>query len=80
MSRDPLALVTSADVIARLEALAASIAGAPSDALLAFDADGTLWSGDVGIDNFEGVSSSGRTFWNEHNFVFRQPAAQVGAR
>ena len=55
MSRGPLALVTSAEVIARLEAIARSIAGPPAESLLAFDADGTLWSGDVGIDNFEAL-------------------------
>ena len=26
----------------------------------------------VGFDSFEGVSKSGSTFWNEHNFVFRK--------
>ena len=55
MSRDPLALISGAGVIARLEALAASIGRAPGETLLAFDADGTLWSGDVGIDNFEAL-------------------------
>ncbi|MET0591563.1 MAG: HAD family hydrolase [Polyangiaceae bacterium] len=55
MSRPPLALMTSAEVIARLEAIASSIAGPPAETLLAFDADGTLWSGDVGIDNFEAL-------------------------
>lgn len=55
MSAPPLARITSDDVALRLEALLASFGGAPSEALLAFDADGTLWSGDVGIDNFEAL-------------------------
>ena len=54
-SRSPIPLVTSDDVIARLEGLLASLGRAPSDVLLAFDADGTLWSGDVGVDNFDAL-------------------------
>jgi len=52
---DVLPLVTADDAIARLERLLADIGAAPSDTMLAFDADGTLWSGDVGIDNFEAL-------------------------
>jgi phosphoserine phosphatase len=51
----PIARITSEDVVARLESILMSFGGAPSDSLLAFDADGTLWSGDVGIDNFEAL-------------------------
>ena len=31
----------------------------------------------IGFDGYEGVSESGTTFWNEHNFVFRKPADGV---
>ena len=58
-STSPLPLVTSDDVIARLEGLVASLGHEPKDMLLAFDADGTLWSGDVGIDNFEALLAQG---------------------
>jgi len=40
-------------VVARLEAALAQVAGAP--AMLAFDADGTLWRGDVGEDVFSAL-------------------------
>ena len=56
---NPIPRVTSDDVIARLEDLLATLGRAPSDAMLAFDADGTLWSGDVGIDNFESLLDRG---------------------
>jgi phosphatidylglycerophosphatase C len=45
-----------ADVIARLERLVARRRGGA----LAFDADGTLWSGDVGDDFFRGALAEGR--------------------
>ena len=55
-----LPLVTTDDVIARLDALAEGADGRPyAEWLLAFDADGTLWSGDVGIDNFEALLARG---------------------
>jgi phosphatidylglycerophosphatase C len=54
-----LPLVESDDAIARLDAILASLVRAPSETLLAFDADGTLWSGDVGIDNFEALLARG---------------------
>ena len=54
-----LPLVTSDDVIARLEALARAAGRPHSELLLAFDADGTLWSGDVGVDNFEALLARG---------------------
>src|SRR5262245_26160637 len=41
-----LELVSSDEVVARLSA------DVPFGAVLAFDADGTLWSGDIGIDTF----------------------------
>jgi phosphoserine phosphatase len=54
MSARALTLVTADDVIARLDALLGEVT-TPRDTLLAFDADGTLWSGDVGIDGFEAL-------------------------
>ena len=51
--------VTTDDAVARLEGLLSEMACAPSETLLAFDADGTLWSGDVGIDNFEALLEAG---------------------
>jgi phosphatidylglycerophosphatase C len=51
----PLPLVTSDEVIARLETIFMAFGRAPGESLLAFDADGTLWTGDVGIDNFEAL-------------------------
>jgi HAD superfamily phosphoserine phosphatase-like hydrolase len=39
--------ISSEEVVARLAA------HAPAGAVVAFDADGTLWSGDIGIDTFE---------------------------
>jgi phosphatidylglycerophosphatase C len=47
--RSPLPIVSSEDVIARLEEAAST------EAVIAFDADGTLWSGDIGIDTFEAL-------------------------
>jgi phosphatidylglycerophosphatase C len=44
-----LPVVSSREVIARVEILAAARPGG----VLAFDADGTLWTGDVGRDMFE---------------------------
>jgi phosphatidylglycerophosphatase C len=55
----PLPLVSSDEVIARLDALAVSSHLSRGQMLLAFDADGTLWSGDVGIDNFEALLAEG---------------------
>jgi HAD superfamily phosphoserine phosphatase-like hydrolase len=43
---------TAAEIIARLEA---ELARASDTALLASDADGTIWDGDVGIDLFEAL-------------------------
>jgi phosphatidylglycerophosphatase C len=54
-----LPLVTTDDAIDRLEVLLGETGRAPSETLLAFDADGTLWSGDVGIDNFEALLERG---------------------
>lgn len=42
----------AAEIIAKLEA---ELARAPRGALLASDADGTIWDGDVGIDLFEAL-------------------------
>jgi phosphoserine phosphatase len=52
--------VTSDDVIARLENFLKTFGRDPSETILAFDADGTLWSGDVGFDNFESLLEQGR--------------------
>ena len=54
-----LPLVTSDDTIARLDALARAEGRPHGEQILAFDADGTLWSGDVGIDNFEALLAQG---------------------
>ena len=49
----PLPLVSSDDVVARLSLdLTADALASP---VLAFDADGTLWSGDIGVDTFEAL-------------------------
>jgi phosphoserine phosphatase len=47
LGETPLPLASGDEVILRLEQHRSK------DAMLAFDADGTLWSGDVGIDTFE---------------------------
>lgn len=47
--RNPLPIVSSEEVISRLEG------GASANDVVAFDADGTLWSGDIGIDAFEAL-------------------------
>jgi phosphatidylglycerophosphatase C len=54
-----LPLVTAEHIVERLEALLSDGAGRATETLLAFDADGTLWSGDVGIDNFEALLDRG---------------------
>lgn len=46
---------TAAEIIARLEAELARASGSHPPALLASDADGTIWDGDVGIDLFEAL-------------------------
>jgi phosphoserine phosphatase len=45
--------VTAEDIVERLSQAHAALA--PSAPVLAFDADGTLWSGDVGVDLFEAL-------------------------
>jgi phosphoserine phosphatase len=45
----PLIRASSAEIVARLGG------DAPKDSVIAFDADGTLWSGDIGIDTFEAM-------------------------
>lgn len=55
------------DVIGLLdEALEASKQG-PSACVLAFDADGTLWEGDVGLDVFEALLASERVLEAAHD-------------
>jgi phosphatidylglycerophosphatase C len=54
-----LPVVTTDIAIASLEELLGEVNRAPNETLLAFDADGTLWSGDVGIDNFEALLERG---------------------
>jgi HAD superfamily phosphoserine phosphatase-like hydrolase len=46
--------VSTSDILSRLEAERPGLSGA----LLASDADGTIWDGDVGIDLFEAVIAS----------------------
>lgn len=48
---------TTAEIVARLETELAASSGV-AGALLASDADGTIWDGDVGIDLFEAVLAS----------------------
>src|SRR4051812_19639424 len=48
---------TTAEILFRLELELAPQSGL-RDALLASDADGTIWDGDVGIDLFEAVIAS----------------------
>src|SRR5262245_41514717 len=43
---------TAAEIIAKLDA---DLGRSPDGALLASDADGTIWDGDVGIDLFEAL-------------------------
>jgi phosphoserine phosphatase len=45
----PLVRVSSAEIVSRLGG------DAPKNAIIAFDADGTLWSGDIGLDTFEAM-------------------------
>jgi phosphatidylglycerophosphatase C len=47
--------VTTGVAIERLEEILADLGRPSSETLLAFDADGTLWSGDVGVDSFEAL-------------------------
>ena len=49
----PLLVVSGDEIVARLGG------EAPKDAIIAFDADGTLWSGDIGIDTFEMLLAEG---------------------
>jgi HAD superfamily phosphoserine phosphatase-like hydrolase len=45
----PLIRASIAEILSRLGG------DAPKDSVIAFDADGTLWSGDIGIDTFEAL-------------------------
>lgn len=47
----PIPRVTTAELIERLERAREAAQGAPC--VIAFDADGTIWRGDVGVDLFE---------------------------
>jgi len=51
-SAQPIPRAAAAEIVARLEA---ELARAPERTLLASDADGTIWDGDVGIDLFEAL-------------------------
>jgi phosphatidylglycerophosphatase C len=54
----PLPLVSSEEVMARLAEVASAVADVPGSApgaLIVFDADGTLWTGDIGVDTFEAL-------------------------
>jgi phosphatidylglycerophosphatase C len=51
-------ILSSAEVVTRLDALARVAHGEGQKALVALDADGTLWSGDVGIDSIRTLLAS----------------------
>src|SRR5260221_4807141 len=53
LAERPLIVVSSDEIVSRLGG------EAPKNAVIAFDADGTLWSGDVGIDTFEMLLTEG---------------------
>src|SRR5262249_54872417 len=60
MSRE-ITRIAAHEVIARIEAELAAMRTSgddPRTSLLATDADGTLWSGDIGIDLFEALLAS----------------------
>src|SRR6266542_3806567 len=63
------ALLSSEEVIARLEQ------GFRENAMLAFDADGTLWSGDIGVETFETVLE--RRALRQHALEALQAEAQL---
>jgi phosphoserine phosphatase len=69
---DPvLPVISSEEVVARLASLAAP------GAVIAFDADGTLWSGDIGIDTFERMLET-RAFRAEAGPALAREAAAHG--
>lgn len=70
-------LVSADEVIARLESLVLSVGRSRADTLLALDADGTLWSGDVGIDNFEALLQKGAILPAARSFL-RDEASSAG--
>ena len=72
MSRPPN--VTAAEIIARLEN---ALPRDGSKALLAFDADGTLWTGDVSCDVFIGTIAR-RAFREEARETLLADAAAIG--
>jgi HAD superfamily phosphoserine phosphatase-like hydrolase len=72
MSRPPN--VTAADIIARLES---ALPRDGSRSLLAFDADGTLWTGDVSCDVFSGTIAR-RAFREEARATLVADAAAIG--
>ena len=54
----PIPRATTAEILARLEAELGALPGSPGG-LLASDADGTIWDGDVGIELFEALLAAG---------------------
>ena len=54
MTAAPLPVVSSAEIVRRLEDARRAVGAAPR-VVCAFDGDGTLWSGDVGCDLFEAL-------------------------
>jgi phosphatidylglycerophosphatase C len=66
---------TPAEVVARLEAERAGAGG--EDMILAFDADGTLWEGDVGLDLFEALLRD-RTIRPAARDALAQEARELG--
>ncbi|WP_433932474.1 HAD family hydrolase [Sorangium cellulosum] len=66
--------VTTSDILRRLEAERGAVG---ASAALAFDADGTLWDGDVGIDLFEAFLA-GRCARPEAEAALRREAEAFG--
>jgi phosphatidylglycerophosphatase C len=66
-----LPVISSEDVVDRLSA------GVSPGAVIAFDADGTLWSGDIGIDTFERMLEK-RAFKDDTAAALRREGAAHG--
>ncbi|WP_437958124.1 HAD-IB family phosphatase [Sorangium sp. So ce119] len=70
----PIPRVSTSDILRRLEAERGAVG---ASAALAFDADGTLWDGDVGIDLFEAFLA-GRCARPEAEAALRREAEAFG--
>jgi phosphoserine phosphatase len=66
-----LVRASSAEIVSRLGG------DAPKDSVIAFDADGTLWSGDIGVDTFEAMLSK-RAIRKEALAALREEASAAG--